>query len=90
VTSRRPGWSDDRYLSPIILQSLGAALVVASFVFWIITERQSSLMVSTAITLVGAGGLQGIRLRARDERQYEAEAKREEAAVIRREQDDAR
>lgn len=60
--------SDDRYLSPIILQSLGVFLIIVSFGFWVATDRESSLLVGAALTLTAAGGLQGIRLRARDAR----------------------
>lgn len=70
--------SDDRHLSPIILQSLGAILLIAAFVFWIIEDRESALLVSAALTLVGAGGLQGIRLRARDDTRDELNAARVE------------
>lgn len=78
--------SDERYLSPIILQSLGAVLVIASFVFWIIEDRESALLMGAALTLVAGGGLQGIRLRARDERIVATQDDRTERAEIRREQ----
>lgn len=58
--------SDDRYLSPIILQTIGAVLVVASFIFWMVEGRESALLMSAALALVGGGAAQGIRLRARD------------------------
>jgi hypothetical protein len=78
--------AEERYLSPIILQSLGAVLVVVCVVFWMVTDRQSALLMSAALTLVGAGGLQGIRLRARDDRALELELIRAEAATVRRDQ----
>jgi hypothetical protein len=87
-SSGRRRLAEDKYLSPIILQSLGAVLVVVCVVFWMVTDRQSALLMSAALTLVGAGGLQGIRLRARDDRALELELVREEAAVVRREQRD--
>lgn len=59
--------NSDRYLSPIVLQSLGAVMIVAAFVFWGITGRESALLVGAALTLVTGGAFQGIRLRARDE-----------------------
>lgn len=58
--------SSDRYLSPIILQGLGAVLIIAAFVFWALTDRESALLVGAAISLIGGGAAQGLRLRARD------------------------
>lgn len=58
--------SGDRYLSPIILQGLGAVLIIAAFVFWAVTARESALLIGAAISLIGGGAAQGLRLRARD------------------------
>lgn len=51
--------NDDRYLSPIVVQTLGVCLVVAAFVFWMITGRQSELMVGAALTLVAFEAARG-------------------------------
>lgn len=58
--------SNDRYLSPIILQGLGAVLIIAAFVFWAVTDRESAVLIGAAISLTGVGAAQGLRLRARD------------------------
>lgn len=50
---------DQRYLSPALLQIVGLLLLVGSFVFWAMTGRESILMVSSAITLIGTGAYRG-------------------------------
>lgn len=51
---------NDRYLSPIILQLLGIALLVGSAVFWGVTGRESVLLMSSAMSLIGIGAYRGV------------------------------
>ena len=51
--------SSDRYLSPIVLQLLGAALLIAAAVFWGVTGRESVLLMSSAMSLIGIGAYRG-------------------------------
>lgn len=57
--------SDDRFLSPIVVQLIGAALVIVGFVFWIFTERESALFVGAGLTLIayeaGRGAIRTVR-----------------------------
>lgn len=48
-----------RYLSPALLQGVGLALLIAAFVLWALTGQESVLMVSSAMTLIGAGAYRG-------------------------------
>lgn len=51
----------DRYLPPIILQVLGILLLIAAAIFWALTDRESSLIMGAAMTLIGLGAFEGIR-----------------------------
>lgn len=51
--------NDDRYLSPIVVQSIGACLIIAAFIFWMVTGRQSELMVGAALTLIAFEAARG-------------------------------
>lgn len=51
---------NDRYLSPILLQLLGVALLVGSAVFWGVTGRESVLLMSSAMSLIGIGAYRGV------------------------------
>jgi len=51
--------SDDRYLSPRLLQLLGLVLLIASAVFWAVTARESVLLMSSAMSLIGLGAYAG-------------------------------
>jgi hypothetical protein len=51
--------SDDRYLSPLTLQVVGVLLLIGSAVFWGITGRESVLMMSSAMSLIGLGAYKG-------------------------------
>jgi hypothetical protein len=55
--------SDPKYLSPRILQLLGVALLVASAAFWAVTGKQSALFMAAAMSLIGLGSYQGLRVR---------------------------
>ena len=48
-----------QYLSPRVLQLLGCCLLVGSVVFWSVTGRESVLMVSAAMSLIGLGAYKG-------------------------------
>jgi hypothetical protein len=43
------------YLPPRVLQVVGLLVLVGSVVFWAITGRESVLMVSSAMSLIGLG-----------------------------------
>ena len=47
--------SDDRFLSPRMLQGIGIVLLIAFAVFWALTDRQSTLLVGTAASLILLG-----------------------------------
>lgn len=47
--------SDDRFLSPKLLQGVGILLLVAFAVFWALTDRQSTLLVGSAASLILLG-----------------------------------
>jgi hypothetical protein len=47
--------SDDRYLSPKTIQTVGLALLVVFVLFWFITDRQSTLLVGFAGSLILLG-----------------------------------
>lgn len=57
------------YLSARILQVLGALLLIGSAVFWGLTGHQSSLFVGAAMSLIGLGSYQGLRVSVRIERE---------------------
>lgn len=50
------------YLPPRLLQILGILLLIGSAVFWAITGRESLLLMSAAMSLIGLGAFQGIRV----------------------------
>lgn len=50
---------DQRYLSPALLQVVGLLLLVGSVVFWMLTGRESVLMMSSAMTLIATGAYRG-------------------------------
>lgn len=47
------------YLSPRILQVLGIVLLIGSAVFWAWTGRESVLLMSSAMSLIGLGAYAG-------------------------------
>ena len=47
--------SDDRYLSPRTIQIVGLVLLVVFVLFWFITDRQSTLLVGFAGSLILLG-----------------------------------
>lgn len=51
--------TSDRYLSPLALQIVGVLLLVGSAVFWAVTGRESVLMMSSAMSLIGLGAYKG-------------------------------
>lgn len=51
----------DRYLSPILLQTLGVVLLIGSAVFWGITGRESVLLMGAAMSLIGLGAYRGVQ-----------------------------
>lgn len=53
----------DRLISARTLQTVGLILLVAAFVFWGLTGRESALMVGAALSLIGLGAY----TRARDQ-----------------------
>lgn len=53
--SRRDNGQSTRLLSPLVLQLVGLAILVAAAAFWAITERESALFVGAALTLIGVG-----------------------------------
>lgn len=57
------------YLSARVLQVLGVLLLVGSTVFWALTGHQSSLFVGAAMSLIGLGSYQGLRVSVRVERE---------------------
>lgn len=50
---------DTRYLSPRILQVLGICLLIGSAVFWGVSGRESVLLMSSAMSLIGLGAYAG-------------------------------
>lgn len=57
------------YLSARLLQVLGCLLLIGSVVFWALTGHQSSLFVGAAMSLIGLGSYQGLRVSVRVERE---------------------
>lgn len=55
MTPRR----DDRYLSPASIQIIGILLLIGSAVFWAVTGRESVLLMSSAMSLIGFGAYRG-------------------------------
>lgn len=47
------------YLPPRVIQILGILLLVGSAAFWALTGRESILLMTSAMTLIGVGGYQG-------------------------------
>lgn len=47
------------YLPPRLLQLLGVALLIGSAVFWAVTGRESVLLMSSAMSLIGLGAYAG-------------------------------
>ena len=54
--------TDSRYLSARLLQMVGVLLLLASAVYWGLTGHQSSLFVGAAMSLIGLGAYQGVRV----------------------------
>jgi hypothetical protein len=52
--------TSERYLSPVLLQLLGVALLVGSAVFWAVTGRESVLLMGAAMSLIGLGAYRGV------------------------------
>lgn len=50
---------DNSYLPPRILQLLGIVLLIGSAVFWGATGRESVLLMSSAMSLIGLGAYAG-------------------------------
>jgi hypothetical protein len=53
------------YLSPRILQVLGIILLIASAIFWGATGRESVLLMSSAMSLIGLGAYAGAQVALR-------------------------
>lgn len=53
--------NDTNYLPPRVLQYIGIALLLASAAFWAVTDRQSVLLMSGAMTLISVGSYSGVR-----------------------------
>lgn len=53
------------YLPARLLQLLGVVLLIAAFTFWAVTGQQSALFVGAAMTLIGLGAYQGLRVTIR-------------------------
>jgi hypothetical protein len=51
----------DRFLRPAIIQAVGLVLVVAAAVFWAVTGRQSGMMLSSAVSMIGLGAYAELR-----------------------------
>lgn len=49
-----------QYLSPRILQVVGLLLLIGSAVFWGLTGRESVLLMSSAMSLIGIGAYRGV------------------------------
>ena len=54
--------TNGRYLQPRVLQILGAMILIAAVVFWMVTGQQSALLVGAAISLIGMGAYSGLRI----------------------------
>jgi hypothetical protein len=50
---------NDLYLPPRLLQTIGVALLIGSAVFWAITGRESLVLLSSAMSLIGLGAYAG-------------------------------
>jgi hypothetical protein len=55
------------YLPAVALQLLGVLLLVGSVVFWAVTGHESALFVGAAMSLIGLGAYQGLRITVRVE-----------------------
>jgi hypothetical protein len=60
--TRRVPTTDTRYLSARLLQSVGVLLLLGSAIYWGVTGNQSSLFVGAAMSLIGIGAYQGVRV----------------------------
>lgn len=57
----------DPYLSPRLLQVVGIILLVGSAVFWAVSGRESVLLMSASMSLIGLGAYRGVTQALRDE-----------------------
>lgn len=55
------------YLPAVALQLLGVLLLVGSVAFWAATGHESALFVGAAMSLIGLGAYQGLRITVRVE-----------------------
>lgn len=55
------------YLPAVALQLLGVVLLIGSVVFWAVTGHESALFVGAAMSLIGLGAYQGLRITVRVE-----------------------
>jgi hypothetical protein len=53
VVPKKP--NGDALISPRLIQVVGLGLLVASAVFWAVTNRQSVPMIGASLTLIGVG-----------------------------------
>lgn len=60
-------WLNGDYLSPRVLQLVGLLLLLGSGAFWALTQRESLLLVSSAMTLILGGTLRGAWYSVRQE-----------------------
>ena len=58
----RRRWDDEQRLPPWVIQSLGAVLTVACFVFWFFTNEVSELLLSAAVGLIAGGSVKAVAL----------------------------
>ncbi len=50
----------ERYLPPILIQTVGLLLLIGAAVFWAVTGHESPLLVGAALTLIGIGAYSGV------------------------------
>lgn len=62
-----------QYLPPWLLQALGAIIIIAAIVFWMVTGQQSALVVGAGVSLVGLGAYSGLRINVTKEPRPENE-----------------
>jgi hypothetical protein len=48
----------NKFLAPRVIQATGLVLLCGSVAIWAFTERQSALLVSASLTLIGLGSYQ--------------------------------
>lgn len=53
--------TEERYLSPRLLQIVGVTLLLGSAVFWGVTGRESVLLMGAAMSLIGLGAYRGVQ-----------------------------